>query len=392
MTPLRIFGGFLAGLAVATLIVEGAARLIEISPWSRVLPLVELSLYGPDPDTGYAHRPGVSGYWTTENRNWVHISRLGLRDRERPTQKPESGVRLAAIGDSITEALQVPLEETFVYRAEQAINVGGGQPVEIVNLGLSGATPAVIVERLRGRGAQLGSDGVIVVMSVGDLLRATADDTSQISGYIPDAAGVWSISHAFRDSRGYRFRTGAGGAILYAALDHSRVVQILNARRNVGLFNEVAASASPRLSAPAPRSCVDEMLDSQRRLWLSGAPENAAVRTRAFLRDLRADAPMAPISVALLGLEAACSGEDRQLAEVKKAIVDAFAVFDLRSFFVRDELQQRLAPGEQYQSLFGFGATLGRGHLNERGHELMAQLMVEIARDLIFARAVQLRR
>ena len=392
MKLIRILGGFLAGLAAAALVVEGVARVIEISPWSRVLPLVEVSLYGPDPDAGYAHRPGVSGYWTTENRNWVQINRLGLRDRERPAQKPNAGIRLAAIGDSITEALQVPLEETFVYRGELAMNAGGGQPVEIVNLGLSGATPAVMVERLRGRGALLGVDGVIVVMSAGDLLRASADDASQIPGYMSDAAGVWSISHAFRASRGYRFRTGAGGAVLYAALDHSRVVQILNARRNVGLFNEIALTAPPLPPARALQSCTDEMLDSQRRLWLAGAPENAAARTRAFLRDLRAAAAGAPISVALLGLEAACPGEDRRLVEVEQAIGNVFATFGLRAFFVRDELQRRLAPGERYQSLFGFGPTLGRGHLNERGHELMSALIVEIARDLISSRAVQPRR
>src|SRR5215469_7822029 len=94
----------IGGLLAATLVVEAALDLIEATPLWRVLPVAEIAPYGPDPDTGYRHRPNVSGIWLTENRAPVSISGLGLRDRERPLQRTDVP-RAVVLGNSLIEAL-----------------------------------------------------------------------------------------------------------------------------------------------------------------------------------------------------------------------------------------------------------------------------------------------
>src|SRR5204863_65651 len=62
-------------------------RVIEATPLWRVLPVSEVSLYGPDEDTGYRHRVGAHGVWLQENRSVITISNLGLRDRDRAFER-----------------------------------------------------------------------------------------------------------------------------------------------------------------------------------------------------------------------------------------------------------------------------------------------------------------
>src|SRR4028118_2143551 len=69
--------------------------------------------YMPDTVRGYALRPGVFGWYRKEGEAYVRINSDGLRDRERPKQKPANTLRIALLGDSFSEALQVPLEDAY---------------------------------------------------------------------------------------------------------------------------------------------------------------------------------------------------------------------------------------------------------------------------------------
>src|SRR5262245_2479742 len=141
MTLARSTFRFLLGLAAATIAAELALRLISATPLWQVLPVPAIMFYGPNADTGFSHRPNVSGVWTAAHRTYVQTSSLGVRDRERPA-KHGAAPRAIVIGDSLIEAVQVEHENTAVAVAERMLSPKQAG-AEAVNLGLQGVTPAV---------------------------------------------------------------------------------------------------------------------------------------------------------------------------------------------------------------------------------------------------------
>src|SRR2546423_8703719 len=64
--------------------------------------------YMPDYYRGIVLRPNIAGTYQREGRNYVAINSAGLRDREHSIAKPANTIRIALLGDSYCEALQVP--------------------------------------------------------------------------------------------------------------------------------------------------------------------------------------------------------------------------------------------------------------------------------------------
>ena len=395
---LRTIGLMLAGIVLGSLIVEGYLRLAELEPLARALPSAQASLYGPDQDTGYAHRPGAKGMWLTENRAWVEVNSLGLRDRADRGPDSQRYARLGIVGDSFVEALQVPLVWTFTALAEQRTALFrtyttmqdtpdarlSGRPIEILNLGLAGATPAVTVQRLRTLAPKLDLDAAIVILGAGDLLRQRPDDTSEFVGYVPGPDGTAVLSHAFRETRGYKFRAGPAGRAMYWLLDHSRLALLLNNRKNAGLLAELAEP--PRAGPRKSRVCTGETLKPHEDLW-SGTPMGfAQARLDAILFELKeaARARNMIVAVGLRGLPVICPGLEQRLAALKQTIagrmssVDARGLGRLAFFDIEAAAARHLPPGKAFSSLFGWGTHIGSGHLNELGHQVYAKAIVDL--------------
>src|SRR5438067_1886482 len=79
----------------------------------RVIGYTYPIFYTTDEARGYALRPCMQGWYRKENEVYVKINCDGLRDREHAKQKPPGTFRIAVVGDSYAEALQVPLEDAF---------------------------------------------------------------------------------------------------------------------------------------------------------------------------------------------------------------------------------------------------------------------------------------
>jgi hypothetical protein len=374
---------FAAGGLAATAVFEAALRLVEATPLWRVLPVAEVSLYAPDAETGYRHRAGAAGVWLGENRARIAISALGLRDRARPAAKPAGGLRLAVIGDSIVEALQVDNNDTAVSVAERRLAVA--RPgAELLNLGLAGASPAVQVALLRPEAPRLGLDGAILLVSAADLLAPAMRSDGEYPGYTRQADGAYALTHRFRDGRAYRFRVSAAGRFVYAVVDRVAVARVLNARRHFGLLAEWPRAPAP----PGPDArdpwCRDETLAAQRALWERGEPGEAGGALAALLADLGAlsRARGIPVVLAFRGFDVWC----QRLAESRAALIAAakarveaaglgFVDFEARAI--------PLAGGlAAYRRGFGFGARRGGGHLNEAGHAVFGAVLAEIAAGL----------
>ena len=86
----------------------------------RLIGFTYLSFYMNDAYTGSRLRPEAEGWNREEGEAYIRISRDGLRDREHSKAKPAGTVRIAILGDSFAEALQIPLEVTFWAHLERA--------------------------------------------------------------------------------------------------------------------------------------------------------------------------------------------------------------------------------------------------------------------------------
>jgi hypothetical protein len=158
---LVILGGVAAGLLIA-----------EVG--LRVIGFRYLNLSQEDRDVGFALRPGAEGWWQREGNTYIKINSAGLRDREHSLPKPPNTLRIAVLGDSFAEALQVPMESAFWAVAEQRLQGSeavGGRRVEVINFGVSGFSTARELITLRRRVWQYSPDIVVLLVTTSNDVR-----------------------------------------------------------------------------------------------------------------------------------------------------------------------------------------------------------------------------
>lgn len=74
----------------------------------------------------------------------ICINSHGLRDVERPWEKPEGVFRILALGDSFTEAFQVNVDETFSKRLQSLLGESlADYTYDVINAGVSGYSPLI---------------------------------------------------------------------------------------------------------------------------------------------------------------------------------------------------------------------------------------------------------
>jgi lysophospholipase L1-like esterase len=97
-------------------------------PFRQYDPVIGLSLIP------YKHLVHSRGCFQGE----VSINRWGMRDRERTLEKPPGEFRIAMIGDSAVEAVQVKPDELVNIRMEQLLRDSGYNNVEVMNFAVEG--------------------------------------------------------------------------------------------------------------------------------------------------------------------------------------------------------------------------------------------------------------
>lgn len=105
----------------------------------------EPQLYTANRELGWSLRPGAEGVVTGETRQYVNINSLGFHDAPRAYDKPANTFRIAVLGNSWTEALQVPVEKNYCSVLERKLNAAhcfSGKRVEVLNFGVSGYSTA----------------------------------------------------------------------------------------------------------------------------------------------------------------------------------------------------------------------------------------------------------
>ena len=222
----------LLGLSVAMAIGFVAAECIL-----RLVGFSHPSFYRTDPRYGTGLRPGAEGWYTKEGKAYVRINEHGMRDQSYPISKPAQTYRIALLGDSYAEAIQVPVEHTFWYIAEQQLrkcSYTAGINIEILNFGVSGYGTGQELLLLRHHVWQFEPDAILLAFLTGNDLSDNVRELKKINyqPYFHYQKGELVLDQSYLQSADYRLRQGNAGRILQIGLDHSRILQLANRARN----------------------------------------------------------------------------------------------------------------------------------------------------------------
>lgn len=197
------------GLVVALLGSECLFRLI--SPWF-CRPVV--GPFQPHPVYGWGHIPNARKTVTACDgrrsvfQSQVSINSKGLHDHEYPYERTAGLQRVVVLGDSVTEAMQVKLDENFVKQTEQQLRADG-TAIEILNLGIAAFGTDNELLYFREEGIKYKADLVVLAFNIqNDVSENSPVFAPLISGSADGRPSVKATA-TIREDGGVEFDTTA---------------------------------------------------------------------------------------------------------------------------------------------------------------------------------------
>jgi hypothetical protein len=347
-------------------------------------------LYTPDRGRGWKLRAGAAGWNTGETRQYVRINSRGFRDVERDYQKPLNTVRIAVLGNSWTEALQVPQEKTFCAVLEKKLAAAPcftGKHIEVLNFGVAGYSTAQELLTLQQEVWKYDPDVVLVALypardianNVRELNNAVNPEQSP---YFVCRGDKLALDDAYRTLPVMQPRELVLENIRATLNQHVRVLQAIDALQQAGRIRLAMAAMKEK----AERAGVDNLEFSIYAPPGDPAMEQGWKVTEGLLLMLRDEvkAHGAQFRLVLLPTRPQVLPDaQKQQALLQKLQVKDFGYADerLRTFCAREDISViALAPAlaayatEHHVYLNGFSASnIGAGHWNETGHRLAGE-------------------
>jgi lysophospholipase L1-like esterase len=348
-----------------------------------------------DARLGWRKRPGARvEVAASEYKVEVAINAHGLRDVERPYEKPPGCSRVLALGDSFVEGYTVPLEQT-VTRVLEARLSGRGCPVEVLNGGTSGYSTDQEALFYEDEGAKYRPDLVLVFFYYNDVLFNVRDrygngDPKPV--LVSGTAGLEAVpAPGPRPPPPPAEGAGAEGR---AEPRGSALLQWVGSRLRRGAPRAYNALARLGLWAKALPKAPAEQLHVYRR---HASPEirEAWERTSLILGSLRDEAAKNQAAVEIVYVPSRMEVSDRDWSitqfeyqmrdthwdrgEVLRRISGIAASLGIPFLDLTPALRARNSD------LFGGPYFVYDGHWNRQGHEVAAD---EIARFLVSTKAL----
>lgn len=212
------------GIFIGSLLAEITLRVIGYS---------YPEFYRPDVVRGYSLRPGAEGWYRKEGQSFVRISSDGLRDREHSKEKPPNTFRIAILGDSYPEALQVPLENAFwmvMQEKLQACGAFGGRHLEVINFGVSGYSTAQQLLTLRKHVWTYSPDLVVLTITTNNDItdnHRLLKRTDRVPYFVYNSDKL-VLDESFKNTRWFRLQQSSLTQTGRWFRDHLRLAQAIS--------------------------------------------------------------------------------------------------------------------------------------------------------------------
>jgi hypothetical protein len=373
-----------ASLVLALIICEAGLRLLGIG---------YPDFFDYDPYLGSKLRPGITGYYLKEGGGYVSINSDGLRDREHALKHPPNTLRIAVLGDSFAEAMQVNQNETFW--AIMAKDLKGcsqlhGRRVEVINFGQAGFGTAQELLALRHRAWKYSPDVVLLAFFTGNDVADNSPSLMQFpyNPYFTLEDGKLVLHDKQTRARWEEEQKNKswGGEFKRWRQDHFRIFQVLQ-QGEKAIKTWWSQAHLIGKAAAAPPGSEPGLSDSIYREPTSKVWQEAWQVTEALLVQMRDEAAArgAKFYVVVLSTGAQVDPDP----QVRAAFAKSLGVKDL--FYPDHRLEKfcqqegipilLLTPAfQQYATthhvyLHGFKGNLGGGHWNQNGHRLAGDMI-----------------
>ena len=224
----------------------------------RIVGYTYPEFYTADVHRGYALRPGMEGWYRKEGEAYVRINSDGLRDREHAKPKPPHTLRIAVLGDSYTEAFQVPSGDRFCAVLERKLRecaAFSGRDVEVINFGVSGYGTTQELITLRQKVWQYEPDVVLLTVTTSNDISENVRALKKVDE-IPYF--VWRDrklveDDSFRQTKTFRWRSSELNRFGTWFRDRLRVIQAINhAHHAINAYSATLRSKPAAAEQPQP--------------------------------------------------------------------------------------------------------------------------------------------
>ncbi len=207
-------------MLVLLLVIESGLRFVGIS-----YPLP----YVADPNCGARLQPGFQGWFTKEGRALVTVNSHGHRDVPRSIIKPDGTWRIAVLGDSFCEAMQVAQEDTFWAQLEKQLKVPSASRVEVLNFGVSGYGTTQELMMLQHYVWQFSPDVVLLAFfPENDLINnSRVLESDQVKPFFVKNGNTWQLDTTFQTHPVYQKSRSDWGQTKTRMINSSRLLQLV---------------------------------------------------------------------------------------------------------------------------------------------------------------------
>ena len=220
----------------------------------------------PDPVLGWRFAPSRDYWFLQENDHPVawRTNRFGWKDKDWSIDKPLGTFRIAVLGDSYVEALQIESEKNFLSLAEKELHAKGRPKFELMNFGRSAFTQTEELIVLREEVLRFSPDLVVLFFfppnDIDEVKKETALDP--IRPFFEDAGnGSLQLDTRFQNLRTYKIKS-----LISPLKHHSALVSLLTERFTLFQFRQRAKTKEgphPRTSLPGYLSLATAHPDPQ---------------------------------------------------------------------------------------------------------------------------------
>ena len=203
--------------------------------------------YELDRELGWRLHPHRHGWYLADGvKSPVHVTAAAVRDREHTLDKPDGVYRIAVLGDEYSEAMAVPVQQTWWRQLPRELQRCGFQPdklIEVLNFGVGGYGTAQEYVLLETTAMRFQPDLVLLQFSPNDVRDNSRELTTEKNRpfFILDRHGLARIDDSFNDAPTFDDRMQTRYRLAEEIADHSRSYQLARQMAELAFIGEAHA-------------------------------------------------------------------------------------------------------------------------------------------------------